>query len=70
MFSTTRAQLTQIADSIGEGAHQFSDGDQVWRDDNGRYFIGSENELQQAIEDGDTDDIYVSAGIVGDYASK
>lgn len=58
-------QLVQIANSIGEGFHQFSEEDTVWRGDDGSFCIGDWSDFDE-----DEQTIYVGAGTLGEYATK
>ncbi len=55
-------QLIQIANSIGEGYHQFSEEDTVWRGDDGSFLIADWSEFDE-----DMDAVYVEAGTLGEY---
>lgn len=59
-------QLIRIANSIGEGVHQFSADDEVWRGDDGSFVIGDTT----AEFDEDEAAMYVLAGTLSEYATK
>jgi hypothetical protein len=58
-------QLIQIANSIGQGAHQFSEDDEVWRGDDGSFVIGDAAEFDE-----DEATMYVQAGTLSEYVTK
>ena len=66
MFHVSNAkQLRQIANSIGEGFHQFSEEDEVWRGDDGSFVIGDTT----SEFDEDEAAMYVLAGTLGEYVT-
>ena len=60
---SSNKQLIQIANSIGQGFHQFSEDDQVWRGDDGSYVIGDTT----SEFDEDEAAMYVPAGTLSEY---
>lgn len=67
MFHVNNAQqLRQIANSIGQGSHSFSEEDEVWRGDNGSFVIGDTT----SEFDEDEAEMYVLAGTLGEYATQ
>jgi len=59
-------ELIQIANTIGNGSHQFSEEDEVWRGDDGSFVIGDTT----SAFDEDEAAMYVLAGTLGEYATQ
>lgn len=58
----TKPAMVKLANQVGQGYHQFGEDDTVWEDEEGRYWIGTADDI--AEEDaGD----FVEMGTVADF---